>query len=199
MSLELILDIVLSVVVLVIYHSDCDRTTPAPVEPIAEVHVTSPEQYDHTIIPSSVPELIDEWAIEDEALIMSHPGEVQAEIESVHFNKPIEIDDAYMAYIDYTAAWYAEVDALIDSDDPSLDGPIEVAPLTPEAIAACTSLSTDPIGALPLAEYQAMSLRKLKALGKELSIPKYSRMKQEALAVAVHKATIDRDGYPDDF
>lgn len=189
MSLEIILDIVLSVIVLAIYHADCDR----PVVPaVAEFHTTTPEGYEHTVVPS-MPEPIDEWSIEDEALAMVNADAVQAEIEAVHFDKPID-----PAYIDYTADWYAEIDALIEGDDPLLDGPIEIVPLTPEAIAACTHLSTDPIEPISLGEYQAMSGRKLKALAKELSIAGWSRMKQPQLAIAVHQATIDRDGYPDD-
>lgn len=197
MTLELILDILVSCLVLVIYHSDCSPSTPKPVEQSVEFHATSPEQYDHTVVPST-PEPIDEWAIEDEALVMTNADEVQSEIESAHLDKPIGIDAAYMTYIDYTAAWYAEIDALIDSNDPSLDGPIESVPLTPEALEACTHLSTDPIEPTSLAEYKDMSGRKLKALAKELAIPGWSRMKQPQLAVAVYEATIDRD-YSDEF
>ncbi|MGL4351620.1 MAG: hypothetical protein ACRCT2_13865 [Plesiomonas shigelloides] len=193
MSLEIILDIVLSVIVLAIYHSDCDRPVASP--EVAEFPTTEPEAYEHTVVPAMT-EPIDEWAIEDEALAMTYADEVQSEVEAVHFGKPI--DPAYITHVDYTAAWYAEIDSPLESDDPSLDGPIEIVPLTPEAIAACTHLSTDPIEPISLGEYQAMSGRKLKALAKELSIAGWSRMKQPQLAIAVHQATIDRDGYPDD-
>jgi hypothetical protein len=78
MTLELVLDIILSVIVLAIYHSDC--------------HSTSPEAYD-PIVPTLTPEPIDEWELEDEALL-----------------------DEWVPIVEPIDEWVLEDEALLDVD-----------------------------------------------------------------------------------
>lgn len=192
MTLELVLDILVSVIVLAIYHSDCTPTG------VAEFHTIAPEAYDHTIVPmpTSMP---DEWLLDDDqaltmeaseslldewAAIVDRDDDWSPEFETAAFeSEALMASCIEKAFVEVTGPWISQAAAQEVNDSCDLGGYDDAVGLE------------DTYEAPSLAAYGDMSARKLKAMAKEMSLPGWSRMSQPKLAQAVYDATIARESF----